>query len=190
MRVKVISFYTRNTPYEQEAFELQKSCTHFGIDADIQPVASLGSWEKNVAFKPFFIREQRQKKRGPLLWVDADASFLQAPDFAPFLSYDFSVRTMEIFSGDPRFALHAGTLFINDTPAAHVLMDRWCERCSEKGVIPFLDQIALYEVLQEQNEATVYPMPIAYCKIYDVDSFFIDDEHVVIEQRQASRHLR
>ncbi len=188
--VKVICFYTPNTPYQQEVIHLHTSCTSLNIPFEIEPLESKGSWEKNVAMKPAFILEKLKSSATPLLWVDADAVFLQKPDFSPFLHADLAVRFMEIFQDRPEHAINAATIFINQTPAAHNLIEAWVQRCEELADIPYVDQISLYQVLKENQRAKVLPLPVAYCKIYDIDSFFINDDQVVIEQRQASRRYR
>lgn len=191
---KVISFYTPNTPYQQEVETLKRSCERFGIPICVSEVASKGSWEKNVAMKPEFILQKRKSQAGPLLWVDADGAFLQKPDFSLFEGVDFAVRFMAIFQEKPEHAINAATIFIADTDAAKELVSAWAKRATtlqdSENPPPFVDQIALYDVLLENKEAKVLPLPISYCKIYDIDQFFIDDHQVVIEQRQASRVYR
>ena len=190
----IISFYTRKTPYEQEVKNLLMSCENFGLETAIEGIDSLGSWKNNVAVKPFYIRAALEKHKRPLIWIDADGVFLKKPDFTPFLSYDFSVRFMPLFEGDRRLALNAATLFVNNTLQGKKLVETWCERAEEvvkkEGTIDFLDQIALFDILAMDREAKVLPLPVAYCKIYDLDCFFIDDDEVIIEQRQASRRLK
>ncbi len=191
--VKVISFYTENTPYEQEVIDLKQSCENFGLDLEAARLPSKGSWEANVAMKPSFILEKLKTTDVPLLWVDADSAFLQKPDFTQFAGVDFSVRFMQVFREDPRHALNAATLFINKTEAAKKLVEMWVKRSNElcaNGPVAFVDQIALFDVLLLNKEAKVLPLPVSYCKIFDQDQFFIDDDQVVIEQRQASRRTR
>lgn len=165
-----------------------------GIPIEVEPLDSKGSWEKNVAMKPAFILDKLEKSDGPLLWVDADAVFLKKPDFTLFLEADFSVRFMEIFQHQPEHALNAATIFINQTEEALQLVKNWVRRCEilaiENEAQPFLDQISLYQVLKENKKAKVMPLPVGYCKIFDIDSFFINDDQVIIEQRQASRRYR
>jgi len=188
---KVISFYTPNTPYQQEAQTLEWSCQQFGIKFLIEAVESKGSWEQNVAMKPHYILEKRKSEKGPLLWIDADGAFLQKPDFSLFKGIDFSVRFMAIFQDKPEHAINAATIYIADTKEALALCEAWATRADTlekpENLLPFLDQIALYDVLLENKTAKVLPLPISYCKIYDMDQFFIDQKEVVIEQRQISR---
>ena len=187
--VTVICFYTPNTPYEQEVIHLQTSCEKFGIPLEVEALPSRGSWEENVAMKAPFILKKFEALDTAILWVDADGAFLQKPDFTQFANCDISVRFMEIFRDNPKYAINAATIFINQTKEAHALIKKWVSEC-DKLTGAFVDQIALYNVLQENKTASILPLPISYCKIYDIDSFFIDDDKVVIEQRQASRHVR
>ena len=192
-QVKVICFYTANTPYEQEVENLRISCENHEVDAHIEAKSSAGSWEKNVALKPFFILEKLLHFQSPILWIDADAVFLQKPDFSLFMESDLSLRTNQLFVQDKRFSLCGGTIFINYTRAGVEFVEKWCKRCNEqieRETVPFIDQITLYEELQENNNVKLFPMPISYCKIYDIDSFFINDEDVIIEHRQASRTFK
>lgn len=140
--------------------------------------------------KPAFILEKLKKSSTPLLWVDADAVFLKEPDFSLFSEVDFAVRFMDIFQDRPQYALNCATLFINQTKEAHELIESWAGRCTELRAEPFADQISLYEVLKENTKAKILPLPISYCKIFDIDSFFINDDEVIIEQRQVSRRYR
>lgn len=172
---------------------LQNSCYAWDIELEVEAVESRGSWEENVSMKPRFILNKLEKSEQPLLWVDADAVFLQKPDFSELLHYDFSVRFMEVFEKQREHAINAATIFMNQTKETLELVKRWVSRCEElnqDGVISFVDQIALYDVLLENKEAKVLRLPTSFCKIYDLDCFFINDEDVVIEQRQASRRFR
>ena len=192
--VKVISFYTLNTPYEQEIVHLQHSCADFNIPIEIEGLESRGSWEKNVALKPKCILNKLKTSKTPILWVDADGAFLQKPDFSQFEGVDFSIRFMQVFQDNPKHAINAATIFINQTSEAHQLVEKWVTQCemlsNREECPPSVDQISLYNVLLENKTAKVLPLPVSYCKIFDMDTFFVNDDQVVIEQRQASRQLR
>jgi hypothetical protein len=86
----VVSYYTKNTVYEQEAQNLICSCEQFGIDHLVEAVEDLGSWEKNCAFKPYFLQQKMKELQRPLLWVDADAMFLQKMKQEPFMEADLA----------------------------------------------------------------------------------------------------
>lgn len=41
-----------------------------------------------------------------------------------------------------------------------------------------------------QKKANIFPLPVSYCKIYDLDILFVDQADVVIEHYQASRRFK
>ncbi len=184
----VICFYTLDTPYEQEVLNLINSCKKWGVELFVEGKKSAGSWAANCALKPAFILEKLEALKRPVFWADADSVFLKKPDLDQFLPYDFSVRAMQIFQNDPRHALNTASVFAHYTPASLALVRKWRDICIEPE--PFMDQMALHAALANNKNARVYSMPIAYCKIFDIDTFFINDEDVVLEQTQASRRYR
>lgn len=190
----VVSFYTENTPYQLEALSLRASCLQFGIDVEIEGVESLGSWERNCARKPFFIQQKLLEKKRPIFWVDADAIFRKVPNFSFLKSCDFAIREMKRFSNDRRFKYFSGSLFFNYTPLALEFVDKWCEHCRQKvdrnQDLSFLDQISILDLMERGQPLTVFPLPISYAKVFDIDALEIGQEEVVIEHFQASRRFR
>src|SRR3990167_8507360 len=77
----VVSYYTKGTGYEEEASHLIQSCQKFAIEHCVEGIQDLGSWEKNCAFKPYFMQKKMEQYKRPLLWVDVDAVFLQPLSF-------------------------------------------------------------------------------------------------------------
>lgn len=190
----VISFYTENTPYQLEALNLISSCQELGIDAEIEGVPSEGSWERNCALKPFYIRKKLNEKKRPIFWVDADAVFKKKPDFTFLKSSDISFREMKRFSHDRRFKYASGSFFLNYTPRGIDFADKWCAQCQrkidKKEDLEFIDQIALVDLIECGEQVKVYPLPISYCKVFDIDAGEIATEEIVIEHYQASRRFR
>lgn len=186
----VISFYTLQTPYEEEVKKLIDSCQKYKIEADIVGVASRGSWEKNCAFKPFFILEKMKEWKRPLFWVDADAIFLHEPDFTEFTPFDFSVRVNEFLPSTHPSRIISNAIFVQNKGIE--IIEKWCQKAeqelnSHERKIEFWDQIALRDVL---IDTPFYPMPLKYAKIFDFDDLFISNEEVIIEHYQASRRLK
>lgn len=188
----IISFYTVGTPYQLEIFNLISSCHTLGLDHQIEGIESRGSWEDNCAHKPFFIYEMLKKHRRPVFWIDADAVFMRKPDFSLFEQADIAVRFVERFAHDIRFRICTASLFCNYTPKALAIMDKWCRRCQQildQGrPAAFLEQVFIWEILQEEKEATIAQLPVGYCKIFDLDE--VAENEIVVEQRQASRRFR
>lgn len=192
MKPIVISFYTRNTPYEEEVKKLQLSCIEHGIEADIVGIETLGSWEKNCAHKPHFILNKLKEHNRPVLWVDADGVFRQKPDFSEFGGCDISVRLNEFLPQDHASRVVSNAVFVDKT-GIHVL-EEWC-RLTEEGmnqpgrILEFWDQMALRDALH-QSCVRFFPMPLKYSKIFDYDDLFIAENEVVIEHFQASRRFK
>ncbi len=190
----VVSFYTRNTPYEEEANNLRSSCEQKGIACYIEGVDDLGSWEENCMVKPYFMRTQLHKWKRPLLWVDADAVFLQPLCFEEFMFSDLAILKYKE-EEDPRFCVGAGTMYVNATEGGVQGMDLWCfyadQIRKEKGSAPpFADQVSLYLTLRSQPPITIAPMPLKYCAIFDQKMSEEEAQEIIIEQRQASRKWR
>jgi hypothetical protein len=190
----VISFYTEHTPYQLEAMALIASCNERGIEAEIEGVPSEGSWERNCALKPFFIKKKLLEKKRPVFWVDADAVFKKSPNFSAFMGSDLAFRQMKRFSHDKRFKYFSGSLFLNYTKGGIRFAERWCDYCQEKidqkADLQFLDQISLVDLIEQGEPVKVCSLPIAYSKIFDLDAEEITPQEIVIEHYQASRRFR
>jgi|HubBroStandDraft_4_1064222.scaffolds.fasta_scaffold59453_2 hypothetical protein len=190
----VISFYTENSPYQLEAMSLIASCHLYGIEVEVEAMPSIGSWERNCAMKPFFIRQKLLEKKRPIFWVDADAVFKKKPDFSAMIHSDLSFRTMKRFSDDKRFKYFSGSFFLNNTRAGLKFADRWCQYCQDvidkKEDLQFLDQTSLVHLIERGESVKLFSLPIAYAKIFDIDAQEIHPEEVVIEHAQASRRYR
>jgi hypothetical protein len=202
----VVSFYTLDTPYQQEVLSLMQSCEKLGIEARIEGKKSHGCWELNCAHKPEFILQKLDQLQRPLLWVDADAIFLKKPQWKDFTDCDLSVRIEEDLCGDHSSKVLSGTLFVNYTEEGLSLIRSWSNECQmqllyAKQVIDifdfkpvpggyFWDQIALREVLSKQQGAKVRSLPVKYCTIFDLDEDELyDRRETIIEHHQASRRF-
>lgn len=191
----VVSFYTKDTPYEEEVKHLEKSCRDFGIECQIEGIASSGSWEMNCAFKPIFILKKMEELKRPLLWVDADAVFVRPLEFLDAFYSDIGVRMYNCPDDHPS-RIVSSTVFIHKTAPAKNVLKLWAEEClfmlSEKNRTKEVwDQDALRRVLFTKNHgASFVPIPSAYSKIVG----HLDDEREcpcpVIIQNQASRRYK
>lgn len=190
----VISYYTVGTPYEEEAKHLVASCARFNLSCQIEGIPDQGSWRKNCAIKPYFLRDKMRQLQRPLLWVDVDAVFLKPMQFEPFMLSDFAILKCNE-EDDPRFAVRAGTVYINNTVAGQKGLDLWCHYSDQvmqaKEDCPsFSDQVSLYFVFLAGKNSHVSLLPESYCKIFDHTSPGFCNEETVIEHNQASRRFK
>lgn len=192
----VISFYTKGTPYAAEAAKLIASCTHHGVEAEIEGIASRGSWEANCGMKAEFILHKIAQHGRDVFWVDADAVFLQKPLFTEFEGHPFSVRFNPFLPPAHESRIISNAIFAANHPHARRILEMWRDRSAadlqDKGrTMEFWDQAALRDVLFGISEEIPFlPMPLKYSKIFDIDDLFIDEGEVVIEHYQASRRLK
>ena len=188
----VVSFYTKDTPYQLDAHHLKASCEKFHLEHQIEGIDSHGSWELNCAFKPFFIAEKLRQFKRPVLWVDADAVFVQKPKLLKVFSKDFAVYSQEDLPLGHPSKVRSGTIYVNHTPQGMEILKNWAHECHRLLVDPhrteeFWDQIALRNVYCASKN--LGRLPLSYIKIlgHPVD---VKCPKPVIIHCQASRHAK
>lgn len=124
---RVISFFTAEWEYPIHAQRLARECDDLGIKHSIQERPSTNDYKKNTRIKPFYIREQLQKLKKPVLWLDVDSSLFQVPDELNSISdYDMAAVRMRPDNKLQR-QWQVGVLCFNYNPASLEFLDRWCE---------------------------------------------------------------
>jgi len=189
----VVSYYSKKTPYEKEAEKLINSCKRFNIEHHVEGIEDRGSWKENCAYKPYFMKKKMKEFQRPLLWVDADAVFLQGLKFEEFMFSDL-VFYYDLNIKDARFAAFAGTVYINATAGGHESLDLWCHFSDEiikktGEPTPYLDQVSLYFAILSKPSFNYAELPVIYAKVFDRHIHGLDPSEVVIEHNQVSRRL-
>ena len=192
----VVSFYTCDTLYQLEVQNLIASCKKFNIEYEIEGIDSLGTWELNCAYKPFFLFEKLQKYRRPLLWVDADAIFVQKPQILDVFAADLSAYITPGLADEHRSKVRSGTVYINATDKGAGLVRAWALECQREMTNPertveFWDQMALSRIMAAQKEkADIRSLPLEYVKIFDHPEDNRQVLNPVITHSQASRRFK
>lgn len=181
----VINFFTINTGYEDAAKRLRVSCEETGVPHVIVGIPSLGSWERNCAYKSEFIFQKWRELKQPVLWVDADAVVRRPPSLLAGTDADFAIHKVN------RWQFASGTLYFNQTENARRLLECWIRLCKETPSV--WDQVHLDSAWEETT--CLYPLktlwlPQSYTKIFDRDVLPGEDPQPVIEHFQASRELK
>lgn len=190
----VVSFYTQDTLYQLEVQNLIASCQTWGLSHHVQAIASFGSWEKNCAYKPFFLMQMLQKFQEPLFWVDADAVFVQKPQILAVFTCDVAVYMRAHCDNTHPSKIGSGSLYINNTPGAAKILELWGQKCidlfsNSERTEEVWDQVALRDVLfAEKDGVRVGALPAEYMAIFDQPSCV--DHSPVICHYQASRRLK
>lgn len=187
----IISYYTENTPYEEEIKGLISSCKNLGLEYSIDPIPNFGTWEKNCCFKPKYILKKLLDLQRSVLWIDADAIVYQKPMIFETLEADIAVRIVEELPNDHPSKMISGTLFFNHTPGALQVLKEWEDETEKllQNDPELWDQVSLKNVLL-RTSATVYPLDARYYQIYNR----IEEEETLknslIIHFQASRTLK
>lgn len=183
----IVSYYTKNTGYEQEVENLIASCKKFDLESDIVGIESRGRWDANCCYKPRFLLEKLKEHQAPLVWMDADAVFLKKPTLFQTLTCDMALRIIPHLPEDHPSKVITGTLFLQNRPALFEILKLWEAECAEmlKGEIEVWDQVALKRSLSKGPSLKLSSLPDPYYMIYDQPYF--QKEKAVIAHYQASR---
>ena len=186
-----ISFYTRDTPYEQEAERLRTSLNTLNLNYEIRGLKSLGSWVRNCGQKAKFIQGMLEELQQPVVWVDADATVVKRPVL--FESFEeekieFAAHRKHMVTGGKE--LLSGTLYFKPCSKVNLLLEDWvrnCVRFSDLWDQRLLDHAI--RGLPTQHVPKTQWLPQGYCKIFD--RIWREQPKVAyIVHHQASRRLR
>ncbi|MBL8386760.1 MAG: FkbM family methyltransferase [Hydrogenophaga sp.] len=178
----VVSFYTKDTPYEEQARGLVASIEALGDDVPycVVGIDSAGSWEANCSLKPGFILQCLRELQRPVLWVDADARLNARPSVPP--TFDFAVHKYDGWE----FA--SGTAYFAHSDAAIRLLERWIELSRQRPLI--WDQMLLDQAWAEcTGDGTLVTgwLPEPYTHIFDNPAAEAQRAAPVVTHYQASR---
>lgn len=178
-----VSCYTINTSYEKHAKNLFESAAKYGVDIDIEPFESLGTWLKNIQYKAEFIKKMMIKHYPKnIVFVDADGIFCAYPELFDALD---SVDCAAFLYKDIELA--SGTLFFKNNIAGQNLVARWILKNMECP--KDLDQANLHAAIRDlaPRGLRYKNLPASYCVIFDLMKDVLDP---VIKHFQASRSGR
>lgn len=182
--VKIISYFTES--YRIFADRLMFSLMGLDLDYCIERVQDLGSWEKNVLYKPTFILKKFDEF-GSVLYVDADAVFERYPSLLNELDCDVAVHQLDHRPSSrprkrplPSQTILSGTVFFGK--GGKDIIKRWIRKCKGSPRAHLPDQYALKKTLNGFTQ-----LPLEYCTIFD--DYFRPKEPVIVHY-QASRLMR
>jgi len=180
----VVSFYTENTHYEDEANRLRASLHRFGLEYDVQPRPNMGGWKKNNDYKPKFILEMMEKHPGrDIVWLDSDAVVMAYPELWDDTDIGVGVHTVDwALYRDHHTKLEtlAGTVYVGAKSKGFV--KKWIELMNKNPKLQ--DNHALQKLVETVK---VTQLPASYCQIFDTMAAAGEP---VVEHTQASRRLK
>ena len=170
--MKIVSFYTENTPYEQEVEKLIESLEKHNLDYRIYPVQSTGNHVDNVNKKPEIIFNALSEYPDTnIIWMDADNVLLSYPtefsyldsgivpdDFASVILFGRPSRNQLV--GDWKLA--ANVMFFRNNGIMRQVCWEWMDSCKGSA---HSDHAHLYNVLLKyRDNVSVYCLPYEYFK--------------------------
>ena len=180
--MRVIAYYTKDTPYAIEIKNLEKSLIDLGITYEFRGYTNRGAWERNCGIKPEFCLDMLRKYPGQVLvYIDADAVVRRPIVFVENFKDDFAVHYLGHRS------VLSGTIVMRSTSRVIDLVKRW-QGYQELNPMMW-DQKTLGLVLREPqwHDIKLAILPSAYVKIFDNHKM---DPNPVIEHFQASRRFK
>ena len=191
--IKIIGFYTANTPYEEEARQLVESLDKFNLSYHLYPIESGESWVENCAQKSNIIKRALDDFSEDILYLDVDARVLRKPSFG---SIDRSVPGYclwtHTFTGVPTEELCSGTIYFPNNSISRQVVDAWI--AMQKTYPKLWDQKTLQKVHK------MFPHERLHHDWINIQSYirkgdgkeirFIETENPIIVHTQASRRNR
>lgn len=188
----VVSYFTKNTPYEKEAKKTIASCEKLNLNYDIVAIDNLGNWQANTRYKAKFMLEMLEKyPKKRLLWVDCDAIIRKRPVIFEKLSTDVSVRYQD-FRWRKNECL-SGTIYMENNERTKKLCEMWLNTNIEEGnEVNTFEQWNLDTAIQEMKKEGLrfHNLPPEYTFIFDSMKQMYPGTDPVIEHFQASRKFK
>jgi len=199
--MKIISYYTRNTPYEKVINEnLLPSVKKFNLDYDIQAVEDKGSWQANTGFKSTFCLEMLKKHKETCVFLDSDATILKEPRlfWEISLDYDLGIHYLDWYkmwrrqAGNPKRELLSGTLWIPYKTKTIQLLNNFITKIKNNPNV--WEQRIMQQVIEKNRELNIYNLPYSYIVFPNQGGAFpvhmLKEEECVIFHGQASRKFK
>ena len=164
-----VSFYTKDTVYEEIAKDLIQSAHHLDIVLKVYEYESRGSWNLNTHIKPeCILRAMNEYPDKDIIFVDADAYFLQYPYLFNGYKYDMGVLWM-YHKRSGNIVASNGTIFVKNTPEVKAVIQAWCEHVKAN---PSLAEQTEFEYFYKNNDLKVAStLPPEYCMVCIPDEF-------------------
>lgn len=186
----VIAYYTKGTIYEGIVENLRRTLNNLNIPHRIVGIDDLGSWQKNTQYKPKFIKKMLGENKGyNLVYVDADAEFIEYPDYFNDLSKNSDVNISVLELDHSKYKrktkepeILSGTIFLRNNEVVIGIVDDWIKECELNP--DKWDQVTLSTILRKYG---FHNLPERYCVIFD---YMASVKNPVIKHFQASRQAR
>ena len=194
--MKIISYYTKNTPYQAVAERfLIPSLEKFGLDSEVKEYEDKGSWGANTGIKSQFILETLLKYKEPVVFVDCDAEIVRPPTLLYQISEDVDIGYYHFnwyghwrnqWENTTKIELLSGTMYFNYNEKVIGLLQEWIGKVQTN--LNRWEQKVLEEIVYARTDLNIYKIPAEYCCVlkqdYSIPAYIKDP---IIIHNQASR---
>lgn len=201
MKPIIISYYTKNTPYESVIKEtLIPSLEEFDMEYTIKGYEDRGSWEKNTAIKSEFILECLKEFKRPVVFLDSDAYITKYPELLfnlpeetdlAFLCFNWWGHWRNQWENTTNMQLLSGTMFFNYNEKVLALCEEWINAVQNN--LKVWEQKILEDIVRSKKDLNIYTLPYEYCCVLMQDysiPIYLKEEDCVIIHTQASRKYK
>jgi len=184
--MKIISYFTRLTPYEQVANEfIIPSVKKWNLSHDIKAIKDLGSWQLNTGYKATFIKEMLLKHKEPIVFIDCDGEIVKYPELLYKIPDNIDIGYFHFnwfhhWRNQPEntsnIQLLSGTMYFNYSEKVLLLIDEWIKNVEENT--HEWEQKTLQNIVYTRNDLNIYKLPAEYCTVlmhdYSLPKYVID----------------
>ena len=179
--MKIIGFYTPNTPYEEEAYMAKLLLDNFQLPYHFYEVDNKKDWALNCAQKSKVIRQALEDFEEDILYLDVDSRVIRKP---PFEEINRGLPAYCIWYNPLNGAqLASGTIYFPNNNISRQVVDAWIEE-QERNPTEW-DQQTLQNVYEK------YPHTLLSHDWINIQGYgdvkFIETETPIVVHTQASR---
>jgi hypothetical protein len=183
--MKVINYFTKNTPYEFQANQLKENLKSLDIDYKTYETNDLGSWELNCAQKSYILGLAIEETEDDIFYVDCDALFLQKPNWEEFNNIDVPSFLIYEFEHNQKnyWELFSGSIYFPNNKLSRAVINAW--KSTQERYPYQWDQQTLQAVV-DQNKIPFVKMPFRWCVTHHMKNV----EDPVITHHSISRQYK
>ena len=190
----IVSYFTKNTPYEQEVENLHESLHRFNLPHIILSVPSRGSWIKNVQINEEIILDAMEVYPDKaIVSLDADSVVQRYPALFESLDCDFGAH-YHVWPKGNRKELFCSTMYFRNCDLTKEFLTNCLMRYKQvpttrqqPNMMAVFDGIGVQGTQLWRKRLKFTNLPPQYCKIFDLMG---EIKFPVIEQFQASRRFK
>lgn len=179
--MKIVGYYTYDTPYEKEVPEYEESLRKFNLDFQVYRTAPRKSWVANCALKPFILKKAIEETDDDILYLDIDARCVRKP---PFEELQKDKPAFPIFKHE----LLSGTMYFPNNELSRRLLDDWYG--SQKSNPNEWDQKVLYKVVKALYPNDYNKLGLHWVKIFDNKSMELTENPVFVHYQASRKNKR